>query len=137
MNREIKFRFWDKKYNCFSSDDLYLNDEGSVFRLSEVDYRGCCLVYMPDILPIRYTGIKDKNGKEIYEGDIINKYNKLYTVEFGTYSDGTGCQGEVSIYATGFYLKLIGKTSWDPLEHMSSNVEVIGNIYENSELLDE
>jgi len=81
---------------------------------------------------MQYTGLKDKNGKEIYEGDILRTFDyenqPTFIVEwrsehacFGMYWPGN----------TG-YMKGIGydnrRTSWD-------NIEIIGNIYENIELL--
>ena len=81
------------------------------------------------VLLMQYTGLKDKNGKEIYEGDLIqfDQYTddrKIYQVKYDEYYarflfDWWGTYYE--LYDTGFY----------PREHG----EIIGNIYENSELL--
>ena len=68
------------------------------------------------MIPLEYTGLKDKNDKEIYEGDVVKT------------SEGENCEviferGEFCIHSS------IEKPKWD------NGVEVIGNIYENPELL--
>ena len=72
----------------------------------------------------QYTGSKDKNGTEIYEGDVLKHFNKVYEV--------------IRFYTLGY----IGRTSKKSEEDIvlsltSSDGEVIGNIYENAELLQE
>lgn len=76
--------------------------------------------------PMRYTGLKDTSGKEIYEGDIV--YNEDWldpvVIEYSEYISGTSQFSDLYI---GFYF---------PLEDDSEiDLEVIGNIYENPELL--
>ena len=114
--REIKFRAWDKANNRMDNDpfvnmkwydeqkEVYFN---AVFGRTDLEY-----VFM------QYTGLKDKNGKEIYEGDI------------NTHDDGK--KGEVVFYAGGFYFryseleyKAIG--NFAPFDRL-----IIGNIYENT-----
>ncbi len=71
---------------------------------------------------MQFTGLKDKNGKEIYEGDIfsLGDLNILYVCDFDNGYFGGMQHGNKS---------RVGLAYWE------SNIEVIGNIYENPELL--
>jgi len=74
----------------------------------------------------QFTGLLDKSGKEIFEGDIVSNRIHNYSVAFGTYSG----------YHAGFYLHL--KDSKYDIDYPicpNLDLEVIGNIYENPELL--
>lgn len=106
MNREIKFRAWEENGNNMLSPEEV--GDHTLNRLTEE---------LPYIL-MQYTGLKDKNGKEIYEGDII-RYE--YTNKWG--------QDRVSV------IKLV---HWDKAGFNITGgrtLNIIGNIYENKELL--
>jgi uncharacterized phage protein (TIGR01671 family) len=77
----------------------------------------------------QYTGLRDKNGKEIYEGDII----------VGTYKDMGTDTGLVVFKGCGFKVEIpnVGDDELVDWERYSDSIEVIGNIYENPELLKE
>ena len=121
--REIKFRAWDglEFYNPILS-------EGLIFR----NYRDFEDFDHADDVLMQYTGLKDKNGKEIYEGDVIYAFSNgyKYTIEFGIISVDV----ENHLTTPAWYAKLIGDTYKCPL-CSTEIIEVIGNIYENPELL--
>lgn len=82
----------------------------------------------------RYTGLTDKNGKGICEGDIVKtKYGRLCRVIFFE-SSAHRCWDLVPIGTTD-NVKIKAPTSWDLW--YSGNLEVIGTIYDNPELLEE
>ena len=83
----------------------------------------------------QYTGLTDKNGKKIFEGDIIENINqRIFVVEYGRHDlDCCNCCYE-SHDALGFYMKNeFGSAESD--EKVWEDIEVIGNIHDNPELL--
>jgi hypothetical protein len=121
MNREIKFRAWDENNkNMFFSFDGF---DYSFDAMSICDWlNGCGYKVM------QYVGLKDKNDKDIYEGDIIfiHNHNQLEVVEF-----------EYGRF--GFYLYDSVKRESGRFEvfddYPQNNIEILGNIYENPSLL--
>lgn len=121
--REIKFRAWDKKGNqmieneelMFSGTDGFysLNQEGQEFEWDCV---------------MQFTGLHDKNGKEIYEGDIVN---------YGNYTDNNKpCNEKIIFENCSFVGREIRKFGdKNAVSMIGKDCEVIGNIYENPELL--
>ncbi len=113
--REIKFRGWDEK-NKEMVDNINLLFSNHLNECFE-EYEECGLKIM------QYTGLKDKNGVEIYEGDII----KMYDVNCQLLWDVSGCL---------YYIK--GDDLVTELEYCRiKDIEVVGNIYENAEMVKE
>lgn len=117
MPREIRFRAWDKKHNKMLDWEHYplFSDQ---FRLILDD---------PDYDIMQYTGLKDKNGKEIYEGDVFKD------------SDDEMVIVEYKIDVAGFdpFCDSFENCGHCGSGKCSENIEVLGNIYENPELLKE
>ena len=77
---------------------------------------------------MQYTGLKDKNGKEIYEGDVVRARSKYIDAVYVVYWEARSCQFRC-------YSPKSGK-QYDKTHDMLWADEVIGNIYENPELLE-
>ena len=122
MSREIEFRAWDKKTNkkyFVASIDMF----GKVVTL--LDDRGDTLDFieraMHNVELMQATGLLDKNGVEIYEGDIIRRGSSGGPIEVEWGEENCGC-----CEAIIGYIDTTRETGY----------EVIGNIYENSSLLE-
>ena len=137
MSREIKFRAWDKKNKSFIPDDNEFKEymiglDGKFYKMDFYSgvsgYEDGNLIWneLENIVLMEYTGLKDKNGKEIYEGDIVfSESNQYYK------------QDEIIWDCFGMGWDIGKKDSWKLRSPMSSKTEIIGNIYENPELITE
>jgi len=136
--REIKFRAWEEK----GKDMIYSNRGNFVIELdgkcSFIEWGTDYFKAMPDLVLMQFTGLKDKNGKEIYEGDILKTH-------FGkTIGRGTKWIERLSLIEwneddLGFEVKtIIDKqiTIKEVENELLGKSEIIGNIYENPEMLD-
>lgn len=125
MKREIKFRAWDKENNLMVYD--FNNDVPEIYglRLGESIHQLVYTIGLGYDSLMQYTGLKDKNGKEIYEGDIVKSshwVNPCEVVWCNNYSHFTISSGSKNPF--GF-----------PPIFGENTIEVIGNIYETPELL--
>ena len=138
--REIKFRAWDEDKgdmiyepsmtnpfsvgNTFGRDrtqNIALSFDGKIIRINT----GNSSMGFPEgYILMQYTGLKDKNGVEIYEGDVLKNttvnFNHIFVIEWGNV--GFILTGKDNKYITAKY---------------SNKCRIIGNIYENPELLND
>lgn len=137
--REIKFRAWDKINKEMVKRELWLRLDGMELTAIDLDKKDFGLFdYRDQVELIQFTGLHDKNGKEIYEGDIVKYHDDFY-------SDPADIGGRRHIIRDRLYI-----VWWHPLKAAfwlksipgaitesiwSLDCEIIGNIYENPELL--
>jgi uncharacterized phage protein (TIGR01671 family) len=147
--REIKFRVWNQEGNFMDSAWLIDWEHGKVchskHNQSELD----------DCILLQYTGLKDKNGKEIYEGDIIRRYFEIGRV---IYDEVTLGAEDYEIDDAGYFIGVVHyrpsegyvlnkctkyNDDWEiqlqksGVKIYAKRAEVIGNVFENPDLLEE
>lgn len=125
MQDRFNVRFWDIENKLYLYPDCYMQTAWNIGlgkRKTPLLYKlWSCIKYIPQ----QCTGLKDKNGKLIYEGDIV---------KFIDMGNQTGIVEFVSSCAL-FQVNYLTKEDWAFLD--KREYEVIGNIYENPELLNE
>lgn len=116
--REIKFRCWYDNH-MFDVTDID-------FAYKMINLTGADIIKFTDGILMQYTGLKDKNGKEIYEGDIVRVRYK-----------GKEDIGKIIYEYNGFTIDVMNmKRPYGRVPLIERFTEVIGNIYDNPELLE-
>ena len=121
--REIKFRAWDLK-----TKTMHTVENINFCETVTVQYNPVKKICLDSVLLMQYTGAKDKNGVEIYEGDIIRHQSGKY---------GTDFEIKWSPILCGFTAMQIESGHPSPQLNQGTMCyfEVVGNIYENPELV--
>jgi len=127
--REIKFRAWDKGQNrMLDVFSMSLIDGAITFKRPASKNDSFNILVLPDNIDLmQYTGLKDKNGKEIYEGDIIQDTDSHEIGQVYWDNDSLCWQALFDDNDSWGFVSQKGK---------DNHCEVIGNIYENPELLE-
>ncbi|MCU5409290.1 YopX family protein [Bacillus cereus] len=116
--REIKFRVWCKEGPSMLNWDYLINEPDFVDFMKGAHEEDA---YYSRLM--QYTGLKDKNGKEIYEGDIVKCHNDLVYIVDWHEEDAM------------FYYKDPDGDEEEDLRMSAVSFEVIGNVYDNQNLI--
>lgn len=126
MDRRIKFRAWEDDVKFMNDCVLITNlSDETFFQVSE----GFSWKDVPEKHVMQYTGLKDKNGKEIYEGDILTDHGEegpLYVEYLNDHAS--------FVFVDKF--DPFGISTYTTIQISYEQFEVIGNIYEDSHLLE-
>ena len=124
MNREIKFRALEKKTNKIFNWNQILNNLEHFFFGNKYEL-------------MQYTGLKDKNGKEIYEGDIVDRYGValIGTIEERKIINSEVVETSAVVFDEEELFFTVEGTTNIGVYNGWNCLEIIGNIHENKELL--
>jgi len=120
--REIKFKAW-----CKAKKKLYEVYSISKYEVVVYDTSNQKEYLCEDCELMQYAGLKDKDSIKVYEGDIV-RWNR---------SRGVDDVVDIVVYDKDFLSYRIGKNGIFFKPQLNNNIEVIGNIYENPELLEQ
>ena len=143
--REMKFRVWNNLLKKYLPDDLvHIKSSGNLvfgtyYRKPDY-YEDLPLLLKGDHTVEQFTGLEDKNGTEIYEGDIIQFefWNEKYYRQIAYNSAIASYEAITVASPTSKKLRQKAKYSFSELYKISSKgFKVVGNIHENPELLEE
>ena len=109
--RELKFKVWDN-LNYMSSDFTFQHIIDSTIQ------------FTPECKIMQFTGLKDKNGIDIYEGDIVRPFGDQ------------GSLAQIIFFAPSFKLATkLNNGGYNLWNHYEDEIEIVGNIYQNPELI--
>ncbi len=132
--RELKFRVWDKRTNCFLPDYCRFG-----LSTSSKGFLDLNELFEENYILNQFTGLTDKNKKEIYEGDIVKWIIKPLNLRYEEEWEEWEKQGSImenyiqKVEYLGAYIKPFIESPFVP--YSSKTCEIIGNIHENPELI--
>ncbi|UWP75601.1 YopX family protein [Lacticaseibacillus paracasei] len=130
MKREIKFRAYSShNHKMYPVSNIEWDADGRMWVTADDGKNGIELIDDEAHL-MQYTGLKDKNGQSIYEGDIVHAYDQEPDRDEPDYR-GSEATGIVEFHGSMFMLDDDIVLDYPPI------LEVIGNIFENTEMLEE
>ena len=132
-----KFRAYDSSSatRMYESDEVMVGD-GNIWIIDE-DSVGCEWIVNNDLNLMQSTGLFDKNGQEIFEGDIVKRYRSPFFKAKWEYQIETVLKEKASLLLGREFGKNFGTIPFDSPFAKSDLLEVIGNVHENPELLEE
>lgn len=137
--RDIKFRAWHKNIKeMFEVGQITLKKGIWDYQPEDRKYIGMSIPYQPSFILMQYTGLHDKNGKEIYEGDIVKITENILKQKVIRLKPIIADIEWSEEYLTYTLITTSVKDAFESLtDYLDEyDIEVIGNIYENKELLE-
>lgn len=132
MTRPIEFRAWDKESKQMNhyddrhihNGDIYINQAGDIYFLDESTFESIMICISERSNVMKFTGLLDRNGKKIFEEDILKTHTEaLLKVEWSE---------------SGLRYILVhipSNTIYENLSTFGDEYEIIGNVYQNEGLL--
>jgi uncharacterized phage protein (TIGR01671 family) len=131
MNREIKFRAWSAESSDEKDNPIFEMINANSLAISNYDLLIEQLKDKDNFKLMQFTGLLDKNGKEIYEGDLVKQSSDLCEIQ--RCIGGFDCQILIELKNGG----TINGSTYNFSFLLERACEVVGNIYENPELIAE
>ncbi len=146
--REIKFRAWDPERNHMCQIQSLAE-----FTCATINDQDACIKQWKRLVPMQFTGLKDKSGKEIYEGDVISKLHSDWPSCTDCHESPTEHMKSLEVkyhvvFKAGQFVGMRNTGSYNPWSTDNDGnthteiwsgkhgyVEIIGNIYENPDLI--
>jgi uncharacterized phage protein (TIGR01671 family) len=130
MKDRLKFRCFGNEYACFlkgmhtiDSFEIHSDSKTASIYYDNGNFDGCA--WLENVVIMQCTGLRDIDGKLIYEGDIVKASHRISKLD-----------GVAQVYWSNDGAMFMGKSSLPFPLHTALNMQVIGNIYENPELLE-
>ncbi len=148
MPREIKYRAWDKGHNKMSYDVNLYNMGKNGMSMAQIDHQQAMKSIGFHCEVMQFTGLKDCKGKEIYEGDLLSM--DVLTAKEGTVIDNNDNENEPTFLVPPSNDYMIGEVKFrdgmfglffhsdeegEFSAELDSDMEIIGNKFENPELI--